>query len=992
MADTNRKISRINLNGDYSIDVASELKDATPTHDSQNVVTSDGIAKALDLKLEKKPDGSNELINEDGKINMTYLSNSALGQVKFGGIFSSGVITQTSAILKDFIAQEFRAQYPNLEFSTSSFAGSDPELAYENGKAYLRWYEGYSLNGYIDINVEGFYFIASTDCTFAEINFATGDWLLASGGKWAKVDNTDAVKQGDNELITVNSAGTITTNIIHKGTADNSFEVFDGEALGKNSVAMGTAEIPSDFKSLAGSFTAKAPVASAEASLAAGTSSKAISTGAIAFGVTNQAGITGYYWHTIDFTNKTITLSTTRPTTFSTGISAPTNAIDWTVGDYICIVNNNKYPFATTITNISGNTITVDALPFTTDNYSSNLATYPLTYTAPDDRTIFAVSRTYNTTTQRSTITPRTGAVEMGWAAAVFGAMNIGAGTFSQAFGWQNIAAGDFGLIAGRDNVGGYASVTGGWNNTNITDCSTVFGKGNQALRNPTVGETNGGNLITGNGNITSAWNAAAIGRQLRATTNAQLVAGQFNKVTDERATFVVGNGNVTNDTIQDGDEVLDGLKVARSNAFTVYHSGRIEAGKSTTTSDSAKTLVTLDLIKGTGANVGSNVFNLGKDNKYEYFEGSSVNSTTNSAESLIVGNGNIAHGNQILIAGYNNKVGVNQGIALGEGNTVTGAQGFAANANNIVTGSSGAAFGESNTVNGQNSVAFGLRNKVLVATGVSNSGKNHIISGEDNTSSNWNNAVFGRFLDADTSALTVVGQFNKTPSERAMFIVGNGNVDISGVTKTTTTNQTTTAYSRRNAFVAYYDGRCAAGAHPRDDYDLVTKYYFENNATKVDWDNITEPVHIKNTLEVDSDLALHGDLNIDGALGFGYLKGTTVEVDYLKVAAEPEEDTDVVNKAYFDSHSSNVDLSNYTGDVNIDGNVAITGDLSFDGDIEFASIDAQSIKVNGKNVLVEGDTTGGSLSIDSFDSTYFTTNDAGKITLNMNALLAQEW
>jgi hypothetical protein len=332
--------------------------------------------------------------------------------------------------------------------------------------------------------------------------------------------------------------------------------------------------------------------------------------------------------------------------------------------------------------------------------------------------------------------------------------------------------------------------------------------------------------------------------------------------------------------------------------------------------------------------------------------------------------------------------------------------------------------------------------------------------------------------------------------------------------------------------------------------------------ASKVDLSNVDQDVHIINNhnLEVDGALSVHGDLNIDGALAFGYLKGTTLDVDYLKVAADPVEDTDVVNKKYldskftttvkeyltatgsvnpdttytiknvmlyYDSESSlntelydqefeggmsssisiyttfdaaktyylelntafgllkahladlaeaieadalndvafiidecsaagdpdysglnvgdeltewvtlsalsangntvsatlnissmpdapddlsiyseslqfiggggSADLSNYKGDVNIDGNVSITGDLSFDGDIEFASIEAQSIKVNGKRVLVEGDSTGGgNLSISSFDSTYFTTNGSGKITLNINAitndLLSKSW
>lgn len=639
------------------------------------------------------------------------------------------------------------------------------------------------------------------------------------------------------------SGTTLGTDGVKKGTGKNAIAIQTGVASAKNAIAIGTAEIPSDFKTLAGSFTAAAPEAAAEASFVAGTSSKAVSTGGMSLGIANTAGITGYYWFsaaaatvTIDGVSTPATeiqLSTKDKSLLNWEPDIPTS-LDWATGDLISIVNNAKYPAVSTIYSVNkstGKIIVVPALPFT--------ARETVIVKAPDDFTIFAIHRDYNESTNRSTITPRTGTVELGWGAQVFGAMNMGAGTFSQTFGWNNLTAGDFGATFGRDNITGYSGLSSGMNNENVTVCSAVFGNSNKALYNPITGNGNGSNLISGENNITSAWNAAAIGRQLRATTNAQLVAGQFNAVTDERATFVVGNGNV-GAKAESGytGEVLDGLKVLRSNAFTVYHSGRIEAGKSTTTTDSGKTLVTLDLIKGTGANVGSNVFSLGINNTYGHFDGSSVGATTNAAESLIVGNSNTAHGNQILIAGYGNKVGVNQGVALGDGNTVTGAQGFAANFKNTVAGASGAAFGESNTVSGQNSAAFGLRNKVLVVAGTSNSGKNNMIGGEDNTSSNWNNAAFGRCLDADTSALTVVGQFNKTPSARAMFIVGNGNVNITGVEKTTTTNQTATAYSRRNAFVAYYDGRCAVGANPVDALDVATKQYVDSHSGGVSIDD----------------------------------------------------------------------------------------------------------------------------------------------------------
>lgn len=589
------------------------------------------------------------------------------------------------------------------------------------------------------------------------------------------------------------------------------------------------------------------PIINADCGISFGSGTVVNSTGGNAIGVWNTSGIKGYYWDEINFANKTITITSTRRVSTLVNPTVQTVEENWEIGDIISLVNDSKYPAFAKITAISGNTITVDNLPFTKINYESKLSVF--TYGSPDDRTIFACYEKSEVSGVNSRWYPRSGAVELGWAGTAFGVENLVTGSGGFVGGWNNWQAGDFGATFGRDNISSYSGLTAGMDNENITPCSAIFGTKNKAQYNPLLGNGNGNNLVCGENNITSAWNAAAIGRQLRATTNAQLVSGQFNKVTDERATFIVGNGNVTSDPVQEGDEVVDGYKVVRSNAFIVYHSGRIEAGKQTQSTDSDLTLVTNKYLKDSIASTiipgltkgnqtsGSNNVRIGINNTFEKFSSDAGMGTgTSCSESLIVGNGNQANGNQVFIAGYQNKVNVNQGVALGEGNKVTGAQGFAANFKNTVAGASGAAFGESNTVNGQNSAAFGLRNKVLVATGSSNNGKNNIIGGEDNTSSNWNNAAFGRCLDADTSALTVVGQFNKTPSARAMFIVGNGNVNITGVEQTTTTNQTETAYSRRNAFVAYYDGRCAVGAAPTEDMDVVNLAYLKNYLLDKEW------------------------------------------------------------------------------------------------------------------------------------------------------------
>ena len=191
MADTIKKISRINLkNGenpiDYPIDVAFELKDSTPTQGSLNVVTSDGIAQALELKLAKKPDGSNDLINEDGKINTRYLNDSVLGQVKFGGTWANGNVNQVSALLSDAVIQKAFEDYENPNVSKSDISSVTLNSTNTQISVIVNNIE-------ISLDLEGFYFITSADNTFAAIDFKVGDWLIASGGKWAKVDNTDAV-------------------------------------------------------------------------------------------------------------------------------------------------------------------------------------------------------------------------------------------------------------------------------------------------------------------------------------------------------------------------------------------------------------------------------------------------------------------------------------------------------------------------------------------------------------------------------------------------------------------------------------------------------------------------------------------------------------------------------------------------------------------------------------------------------------------------------
>lgn len=106
------------------------------------------------------------------------------------------------------------------------------------------------------------------------------------------------------------------------------------------------------------------------------------------------------------------------------------------------------------------------------------------------------------------------------------------------------------------------------------------------------------------------------------------------------------------------------------------------------------------------------------------------------------------------------------------------------------------------------------------------------------------------------------------------------------------------------------------------DKTQVVNLDYFENNATKVNWEKIDSEVHVINdhNVEIDGGLTVHcvstntkieGDLEITGDLSFGAdshlvfgtIKGTDFIADYAKVKNAPTEADDVVNKAYFDAN-----------------------------------------------------------------------------------------
>ena len=137
--------------------VASKLNEVVAVADTE-----------LDNKLDKKPDGTNALIGEDNKITTSYLPQSLIGKMVYGGTFDAeGIITASE-------------KASNLN--------------------------GVNIDGITVADYESFYFVASGTHILKDgieedaqviATFENGDMAICNGNstpKWSKIDNTDEVQ------------------------------------------------------------------------------------------------------------------------------------------------------------------------------------------------------------------------------------------------------------------------------------------------------------------------------------------------------------------------------------------------------------------------------------------------------------------------------------------------------------------------------------------------------------------------------------------------------------------------------------------------------------------------------------------------------------------------------------------------------------------------------------------------------------------------------
>lgn len=360
---------------------------------------------------------------------------------------------------------------------------------------------------------------------------------------------------------------------LSKGAGKNSVVIAEGDAIGDNSIASGTTDVSliksvlgegyaaligkygnvanmpdsiinlilgaadvgytaTEFKRIA---TVSPPVAEALLSISLGASNKSKTAASMSLGYGNIAGAKGYYITDINTSEKTITLSTKQSSTV-----AP-SSVDWSVGDRLFIVNDDRYWVE--IANKNGNVITLVDMPF------SNLASLK-TVSIP-------LGSTYDITnpTERSVINvdkPESGAVDIGWGAIAIGSINQVLASCGFGVGFKNIIAGEFGVAFGQENDVGYSAFSAGIGNVAKGKASISLGNQTEAIGKYSFAK-NEGTRSEGKGSNSQGYRSKAIGDYSDATGYLTTTLGKYSSSAGEssnRFTDAGVNGGSTENEI----------------------------------------------------------------------------------------------------------------------------------------------------------------------------------------------------------------------------------------------------------------------------------------------------------------------------------------------------------------------------------------------------------------------------------------------------------
>ena len=283
-----------------------------------------------------------------------------------------------------------------------------------------------------------------------------------------------------------------------------------------------------------------------------GYSNKAISQVSVAVGAASTSGLKGWYYNHVNFDSKQIFLTATKPT----GTIHKTSSIlfpdsrytdtsfesGYEKGDILSIVFDSKYEDYATITDINGNVITLDKLPFDSSKFNSTTHLSNITNIGqPDEFSVYCIKRQFNDTTKELTLSKyNVGGVDFGGGALSEGvqtyAVNIGA----HAEGAQTVAKGQFSHAEGLRTQSNYAAHAEGIN-------SIASGYGSHA--------EGSGSIANGESSHAEGYKTQAIGKYSH-TEGCESVAAGANSHAEGQASYANKNNSHAEGqkTIADGE------------------------------------------------------------------------------------------------------------------------------------------------------------------------------------------------------------------------------------------------------------------------------------------------------------------------------------------------------------------------------------------------------------------------------------------------------
>lgn len=306
-------------------------------------------------------------------------------------------------------------------------------------------------------------------------------------------------------------------------------------------------------------------------------SNKAISQTSMAVGGASNAGLKGWYYSGIDFTNNKIYLSRTQPNSiktsgFTTDTSITLNDIQgpeeglitkkrtqYIAGDNISIVCDAKYENQCKITSVEPGIITVDKIPFTSDvlpSYTLGLGKQP------DDFTLYSIMPEVNSITKQLTVRNwNQGGVDLGGASLAEGANTYAVNVGAHAEGIQTVAYGQYSHTEGFGTKAGYASHAEG--NKTIANGSSSHAEGLQTITNNTAEHAEGKYNVSNSGKTI---HSVGIGTAENKRQNAH-------EITTDGKHYILGIGNYDGKKL---DGATDVTTVINNKADKTYVSKEI--------------------------------------------------------------------------------------------------------------------------------------------------------------------------------------------------------------------------------------------------------------------------------------------------------------------------------------------------------------------------------------------------------------------------------